>query len=102
MRRRASCTTLFPYTTLFRSLKLVRVAEPATAQRKTFDEELSASASAPAVPAAGAVQIVGDGSRAGDQNSGRFDLVAADRKSTRLNSSHTVITYAVYCLNKKT
>ena len=58
-------------------LKLVRVAEPATAQRKTFDEELSASASAPAVPAAGAVQIVGDGSRAGDQNSGRFDLVAA-------------------------
>src|SRR5438132_8660364 len=30
-----------------------------------------------------------------------FDGVVADRKSTRLNSSHTVISYAVFCLKKK-
>src|SRR5438034_4164636 len=30
-----------------------------------------------------------------------FDFVAEDRKSTRLNSSHTVISYAVFCLKKK-
>src|SRR5438034_7976719 len=34
--------------------------------------------------------------------SGLFSVVAADRKSTRLNSSHTVISYAVFCLKKKT
>src|SRR2546426_7706114 len=32
---------------------------------------------------------------------GGFDLLAADRKSTRLNSSHLVISYAVFCLKKK-
>src|SRR5260221_7866862 len=32
---------------------------------------------------------------------GEFDLAALDRKSTRLNSSHTVISYAVFCLKKK-
>jgi Contractile injection system tube protein len=51
-------------------LKLVRVAEPAAAARATFEEELTAMASAPAVPATGAVQVIGDGSRAGDARSG--------------------------------
>src|SRR5215211_1781598 len=32
---------------------------------------------------------------------GRYRLLTADRKSTRLNSSHTVISYAVFCLKKK-
>src|SRR5438034_3273995 len=32
----------------------------------------------------------------------KFDLPEIDRKSTRLNSSHTVISYAVFCLKKKT
>src|SRR5438132_8680160 len=35
------------------------------------------------------------------QREGIFDVVIADRKSTRLNSSHTVISYAVFCLKKK-
>src|SRR5215204_7185115 len=65
MRRRPPRSTLFPYTTLFRSPR-----------RRT--------------------QHAGRGSRqrAAARRSG-------DRKSTRLNSSHTVISYAVFCLKKK-
>src|SRR6202046_5907940 len=65
MIRRPPRSTLFPYTTLFRSLRVercVRVSEP--------DRDA--------------------GSRAG-----------RDRKSTRLNSSHVSISYAVFCLKKK-
>src|SRR2546426_4200623 len=67
MIRRPPRSTLFPYTTLFRSLR---------------------------------VDVVGD--------HGHVELVAkpqaerlGDRKSTRLNSSHLVISYAVFCLKKK-
>src|SRR5438034_7384407 len=72
-------STLFPYTTLFRSLK----AWPAGGGRE------------------GKVLSLGviDG-----RNVWKADLNAAlrqDRKSTRLNSSHTVISYAVFCLKKK-
>src|SRR5438034_4818615 len=38
----------------------------------------------------------------GPQNVSRRDGISLDRKSTRLNSSHTVISYAVFCLKKKT
>src|SRR5438132_10008657 len=62
-------STLFPYTTLFRSL----VREARRAEH-------------PAEAEAG---------RLG------FRRVFGDRKSTRLNSSHTVISYAVFCLKKK-
>src|SRR5436305_8526082 len=70
--RRRRSSTLFPYTTLFRS---VVDADPATA------------AGDPA-PAAWATL---------DANG----LLVADRKSTRLNSSHVRISYAVFCLKKK-
>src|SRR5438132_14402509 len=43
--------------------------------------------------------IVTAGGQAGAIN---FDITDTDRKSTRLNSSHTVISYAVFCLKKKT
>src|SRR5438132_2300268 len=66
--------TLFPYTTLFRS----RVAERADAARD--DRDL--------------VHLVAARHRQGAQG-------LEDRKSTRLNSSHTVISYAVFCLKKK-
>src|SRR5260221_6213123 len=36
-----------------------------------------------------------------DKNHGNFGVYFEDRKSTRLNSSHTVISYAVFCLTKK-
>src|SRR5438034_6802331 len=38
---------------------------------------------------------------AGLEGAGGVDTAVADRKSTRLNSSHTVISYAVFCLKKK-
>src|SRR5947207_14868163 len=72
MLRRPPRSTLFPYTTLFRS-ELVMLA----AQRAR-----QISSGAPL-----AVE------RDNDKN--------PDRKSTRLNSSHTVISYAVFCLKKK-
>src|SRR2546430_5722531 len=83
MIRRPPRSTLFPYTTLFRSglgerirggqvdLDRVRagLARPGRAQRVVGNE--------------------------------RIDPVCQDRKSTRLNSSHSQISYAVFCLKKK-
>src|SRR5256885_12153229 len=69
MIRRPPRSTLFPYTTLFRS-----------GRRSTGRAEGAAASSAP----------------------GRDGLEeVGDRKSTRLNSSHLVISYAVFCLKKK-
>src|SRR5437588_3297080 len=76
MIRRPPRSTLFPYTTLFRSGRV------------------AARALATGAAAAIAQQDVIAGAHAGD-------VVAEDRKSTRLNSSHTVISYAVFCLKKK-
>src|SRR5438034_2266628 len=78
MIRRPPSSTLFPYTTLFRS-----------------DPMLATGGSA--------VDAVSALKHAGAQRVRFLSLVAApDRKSTRLNSSHTVISYAVFCLKKKT
>src|SRR5258708_10783530 len=77
MIRRPPRSTLFPYTTLFRSLH--HVAD--------FDSQLVV------VERLGQVIF-----RAGLH---RFDREAIDRKSTRLNSSHQIISYAVFCLKKK-
>src|SRR5256885_7496906 len=89
MIRRPPRSTLFPYTTLFRSQLEVPVPE----QRLLgflvdalafvgFDLQL---------PLAADVRQVGRDRAAAD----------TDRKSTRLNSSHLVISYAVFCLKKK-
>src|SRR2546422_4394153 len=85
MIRRPPRSTLFPYTTLFRSAVAVRGApphEPAAGGR--------AEVPGPAVArrAAGSHRLHAAGA-------GR------DRKSTRLNSSHGYISYAVFCLKKK-
>src|SRR5690349_22877058 len=76
--------TLFPYTTLFRSRLLKVIALPAARQESTCLTRLFK-----AVPA-GAVML-------GDRGLAGF----ADRQSTRLNSSHVEISYAVLCLKKK-
>src|SRR3712207_8208635 len=86
MIRRPPRSTLFPYTTLFRS--------GGPGQRLTPD--------LPDYPSVG-MQLSRGGdlfvfSKAGDDG---FDLYAVDRKSTRLNSSHANISYAVFCLKKK-
>src|SRR5256885_9689731 len=85
MIRRPPRSTLFPYTTLFRSFEDV----------EAFHEEIQRLRSA-RPPARGAGQPhVRRGAPA------HVRLSSADRKSTRLNSSHLVISYAVFCLKKK-
>src|SRR5687768_18592323 len=74
MIRRPPRSTLFPYTTLFRSRRGDRRA--------------------------GAVDVGGHGQRGRDAREAVRDL-GEDRKSTRLNSSHGYISYAVFCLKKK-
>src|SRR5262245_63925705 len=88
MIRRPPRSTLFPYTTLFRSGGELRgpVRGPARAAQAH-----------PSPPAGGGHR--GSGAGAGDRAAGRVDR--ADRKSTRLNSSHLGISYAVFCLKKK-
>src|SRR5205085_3617117 len=68
MNRRPPRSTLFPYTTLFRSTDAMAHSGPTRAM-------------------AGSIA--------------RGDLDTVDRKSTRLNSSHSQISYAVFCLKKK-
>src|SRR5438034_5056604 len=88
MIRRPPRSTLFPYTTLFRSRRrtlLVHVEHAVVAVRR-------AGVHAPL--AQPQLQVRGVVSTDVDRDDG-------DRKSTRLNSSHTVISYAVFCLKKK-
>src|SRR5689334_24778279 len=97
MIRRPPRSTLFPYTTLFRSAN------------QTFT---------PNAPFGGSITIAKSGSdtvtlgadltmythiavRTFTLSGGVFDRAGQDRKSTRLNSSHSSISYAVFCLKKK-
>src|SRR5256885_9895845 len=92
MIRRPPRSTLFPYTTLFRSA-LPLAADGVLERVLDLGAVESAIAGRDHVLAARSLQAV-------DQRS--FCLVPAlDRKSTRLNSSHLVISYAVFCLKKK-
>src|SRR5258705_3856049 len=84
MIRRPPRSTLFPYTTLFRSQRVERVVGGAVAVRCRVGVD---------VPDARCCDADGDLADVG--------LVAGDRKSTRLNSSHLGISYAVFCLKKK-
>src|SRR3712207_8938251 len=90
MIRRPPRSTLFPYTTLFRS------PEPQV-RRKEGVRRSSSADGAPLGPR-------GIGFRHGAQlysNPDAFATPTLDRKSTRLNSSHANISYAVFCLKKK-
>src|SRR3712207_8487624 len=93
MIRRPPRSTLFPYTTLFRS----RPLERATRGRAPVYRLLSRldRAAGPVRPRPRSAAHGGDGLPE------RRRLVAEDRKSTRLNSSHANISYAVFCLKKK-
>src|SRR2546426_8478941 len=85
MIRRPPRSTLFPYTTLFRSVYgLPRHPELPASHLAT-----SGSLSVASAAVLGLLAIVGLRKR------------RIDRKSTRLNSSHLVISYAVFCLKKK-
>src|SRR4051812_49818268 len=98
MIRRPPRSTLFPYTTLFRSL-LVMTGHPtsSTAQVKLLVG--NPYFSLPDAMIANARLLVGT-ILDGEVWSAEF-LPRRDRKSTRLNSSHMSISYAVFCLKKK-
>src|SRR5438094_3792946 len=82
MRRRPPRSTLFPYTTLFRSMTMG--SDP---NRRLQSALLTTTTGwAPGTRASSGAQPV---------------VVVRDRKSTRLNSSHRTISYAVFCLKKK-
>src|SRR5690606_41931537 len=101
-RRRSPSSALLPYTTLFRSApcvgELEGVADPYHVPHEAFED-----------------LVFGIGATQGSDDVGKRDPahslhgeeqtvapVAGDRKSTRLNSSHVKISYAVFCLKKKT
>src|SRR5258708_20770784 len=79
MIRRPPRSTLFPYTTLFRSVDYSKSAASHSPDKRAVWPSICRDAKT--LPP--------------------YDLVI-DRKSTRLNSSHQIISYAVFCLKKKT
>src|SRR5256885_634114 len=96
MIRRPPRSTLFPYTTLFRSGYRAKVREPL---RGTYREYEIIGAPPPSSGGTCLIEML--------NILENFDLArparggGRDRKSTRLNSSHLVISYAVFCLKKK-
>src|SRR3712207_7419490 len=93
MIRRPPRSPLFPYTTLFRSGNRDRGGDPVRAV--IAEDSVLMRRGIAGVLAAGGVDVVAEVSTAADL------LDAVDRKSTRLNSSHANISYAVFCLKKK-
>src|SRR3712207_8340664 len=85
MIRRPPRSTLFPYTTLFRSIGAVRVG-------RTLDGEFVLNPTYAQLSESDLDLVV-----AGTKEA----ITMVDRKSTRLNSSHANISYAVFCLKKK-
>src|SRR5256885_8514593 len=95
MIRRPPRSTLFPYTTLFRSIR-IRVLLEDSIFKKDYKTLL--------------VALHKDSVCTAAEGTGNYEFNiplsnfpnGIDRKSTRLNSSHLVISYAVFCLKKKT
>src|SRR3712207_7400930 len=96
MIRRPPRSTLFPYTTLFRSSAEIRLQYDVPA----VGQELSVRMVTPIIPAPGAAVDVQHRGHVLARRTFR-DGQERDRKSTRLNSSHANISYAVFCLKKK-
>src|SRR5688572_32226721 len=98
--RRPPRSTLFPYTTLFRS----RRGAGAPGRRGRLGARARARHVALAVAGGaqgGARVLQTAGVRAHEEAAAVQEAVVRDRKSTRLNSSHSQISYAVFCLKKK-
>src|SRR3712207_7158362 len=93
MIRRPPRSTLFPYTTLFRSMLLFDLRGLPQNIRKGFYSILGA--------AVDASEESNSSQNAGDVDNPPLGFPDQDRKSTRLNSSHANISYAVFCLKKK-
>src|SRR5256886_6121549 len=100
MIRRPPRSTLFPYTTLFRSVVhggvgvlVLRVDDPADGNLRRWWTLLRAKA--------GSQREAEDGHSSETPKWSYVHGFRSDRKSTRLNSSHSQISYAVFCLKKK-
>src|SRR5258708_14943947 len=89
MIRRPPRSTLFPYTTLFRSRPVVNFNGLKGAILASSEDFLIAQV--PMGARSGQIVVHSNGTASNPQ----------DRKSTRLNSSHQIISYAVFCLKKK-
>src|SRR2546422_5378073 len=92
MIRRPPRSTLFPYTTLFRSLRQRGEAAEVLRDAAYLEERLSHRLKKPRMPS---------GASTTNSTSSTPITRTLDRKSTRLNSSHGYISYAVFCLKKK-
>src|SRR5947209_9845960 len=89
---------LFPYTTLFRSVEHERPRAPGAAEPRSEIRAVALEREPPADIARGLALVVA----AHAVRPAHPELLAGeDRKSTRLNSSHANISYAVFCLKKK-
>src|SRR3712207_8014056 len=97
MIRRPPRSTLFPYTTLFRSQTGSRLWDTVLQQGRGGSRS-GQQAAAVGVP--GQLYVAGQAHLLQDAGSVGADGLE-DRKSTRLNSSHANISYAVFCLKKK-
>src|SRR5256885_10538138 len=96
MIRRPPRSTLFPYTTLFRSL--LEKKETYLSTRVSAAALLGNLQGTESINALARILDPKEPQEVQDSRQG----INADRKSTRLNSSHLVISYAVFCLKKKT
>src|SRR3712207_7284766 len=94
MIRRPPRSTLFPYTTLFRSIR-VNVGRTGRVTPFAYMEPVKVAGSTVQLAT---LHNAGEVKRKGVLIG---DTVVIDRKSTRLNSSHANISYAVFCLKKK-
>src|SRR3712207_8028807 len=88
MIRRPPRSTLFPYTTLFRSVDVLALLLGGDRLVLVGDEHVALARGERLQGLAGALVL-------------HRDVLEEDRKSTRLNSSHANISYAVFCLKKK-
>src|SRR3712207_8539642 len=101
MIRRPPRSTLFPYTTLFRS---ALVAVPVLLAKGVESDVAPVPVAQEQEVGQSVVTPAADAPRRGANPTGRNPFEqkdVADRKSTRLNSSHANISYAVFCLKKK-
>src|SRR5438552_10525507 len=95
-------STLFPYTTLFRSKFDAEIVDARSGEVSTIQEIVAREAAAVwTLDAAGRLQVTAPSQFVDDGIKPVYrvrTLSGRDRKSTRLNSSHQIISYAVFCL----
>src|SRR5688572_32371823 len=89
MLRRPPRSTLFPYTTLFRSYEHALLSDDGQKRLELADAICQGLSPDPEL-FLNRVELLG-----------AYSMIEQDRKSTRLNSSHSQISYAVFCLKKK-